>query len=213
MQERPPGCLCPLLSLVSLPLSPGSPGVASSAPETFAGSSRPSFSLVKCVLRHLKPVREDREEAAVLNGFEARHFGRPTNASREEVCALMSRPYVVVALFLTYAVGIAAPCYCATHGSGGQVAADSHSCCQTDTTAAQTSVRPACCCDDREEARVNVVIPDPQTQSAPVVVAIIDAVQFVSPPCLSIEAIPLLNDVPPPILLPGSTPDLRAPPA
>ena len=126
---------------------------------------------------------------------------------------MMNRSYVVVALFLAYAVGIAAPCYCATHVSGGHVAADSHSCCQSDATAAQTSVRPACCCDDREEAWVDVVIPDPQTESAPVAVAIIDAVQLVSPPYRSIEATRPLNDVPPLILLPGSTPDLRAPPA
>jgi hypothetical protein len=130
----------------------------------------------------------------------------------EEGVAVLRRSSVVLALFLTYALGIAAPCYCATHVSGGEAAAESHSCCQSDATAAKTSVRSLCCCDDREQARVTIVIPDPQVKSAPVVATIIDSAEPAPTPGSFADTILPLEDAPPLPLLRGSTPDLRAPP-
>lgn len=119
---------------------------------------------------------------------------------------------LVLALFVVYTVGIAAPCYCATHLSRGAVAAESHSCCQGEPTA-QTSVRSTCCCDEREQQPFDVVVPDSQTSSTFVFTAIVETLDPDPVPSLTVQTLPAVQEAPPMQLLPGSCADLRAPPA
>ena len=86
---------------------------------------------------------------------------------------MVRRSSLILAAFLVYTLSIGAPCYCATHGSGA-VAAESHACCQTDTTA-RTSLRSTCCCDDRDQPQDTAAVPDSQGHVTPVFVAVIDA--------------------------------------
>jgi hypothetical protein len=122
------------------------------------------------------------------------------------------RVSLFLALFVVYTTGLAAPCYCATHVSRGAVAAQSHSCCQDQTTA-RTSARSACCCDEREQQQVNVVVPDSQTSSTLAFTAIVDTLEPDPVPSLTVQTLPFVEEAPPTQLLPGSVPDLRAPPA
>ncbi len=125
----------------------------------------------------------------------------------------MKRPVsLVLALFVVYTAGIAAPCYCAAHVSRGAVAAESRSCCQDEATA-RTSARSTCCCDEREQQPLDVVVPDSQISSTLVFTAIVDTLDSDPVPSLIVRTLPVVEEAPPMQLLPGSCPDLRAPPA